>query len=399
LNRRELPLYFAVFLDLVGFGMPFMDLQLRAEEFGAAGWMIGAILASYNVVQLFVSPFWGSLSDRVGRKPILLICTALSAGSMLVYALFPSLLGILLSRIFAGMAAANVVVGQAYLADITAEEHRKRAMGRVSASIMLGLIAGPALGGYVASQYGSSALGFAAAGASALSFLWILIGVKPIKPSQPSRISGNTLVFNVRAIAGLPGLGRLLAIAAAGWFVLACLEGTFARLVQATQQLSKAGAVQLASNLFSLESLVGAGAGLLLAWLAVRLSSGALLRLGYLLQAFGVALFPLAPDVPALVVGSVLFALGAGIVSPTINALASELTPENQQGLLFGMLQSTRSVGFIIGPILGGAMFDMAPGLPYYLAAGVGLIAALAVWLPAKTPQRTSGNAEHGVQA
>src|SRR5688572_16075672 len=148
--RAELPLLLAVFLDLVGFGMAFPDIQLRAEKFGAPGVLIGLLLSSYFIVQILASPRWGRLSDHVGRKPVLLTCTALSVLSMLAYAFASSLWLILLSRIFAGLAAANVVVAQAYIADTSTEADRAAKMGRIGAAITAGLIAGPALGGYLA---------------------------------------------------------------------------------------------------------------------------------------------------------------------------------------------------------------------------------------------------------
>src|SRR5713226_9310658 len=118
----ELPLLFAIFLDLVGFGMTFPDVQLRAQKYGAPGWMIGAILASYYVVQMIASPRWGRLSDRTGRKPILLTCGLLSAVSMVIYALGNNLTVMLLSRLAAGFGAANVVIAQAYITDAKDEK-------------------------------------------------------------------------------------------------------------------------------------------------------------------------------------------------------------------------------------------------------------------------------------
>src|ERR1051326_7538926 len=110
----ELPLLFAIFLDLVGFGMTFPDVQLRARQYGAPGWMIGAILASYYLVQMTASPFWGRLSDRIGRKPVLLLCGMLSAISMVIYALGNNLWAMLFSRLAAGLGAANGGIAQAY---------------------------------------------------------------------------------------------------------------------------------------------------------------------------------------------------------------------------------------------------------------------------------------------
>lgn len=378
MNRRELPLLFAIFLDMVGFGAAFPDIQLRAESYGASGILIGALLASYFVVQLAASPWWGRKSDRIGRKPVLLICTTLSALSMVAYAFIPNLWGMGLSRVLAGFAAANVVVGQAYLADISTEEQRPAVMGRASAALLLGLVAGPALGGFLGKFYGNYGLGVVAAAMSALACVWIAFGIPQEKPAQEREPGAKKLVFDFSLIRETPALKRILVVAIAGWFVLACLEGTFGRLIKHTLGLD----VSHFGIIFSYESLVGAGMGFALAWIGRRLSSNAIIRLGYVSLALGVALTPLAPNFGLLFVASTLWAFGLGISNPTINTVCSLATPENRQGELFGLIQATRSIGFAVGPILGGALFDLRPELPYYVAAGVALLAAVLISVP-----------------
>lgn len=386
----ELPLLFAIFLDLVGFGMAFPDIQLRAEKLGAPGWLIGALLASYFVTQVLVSPHWGRLSDRIGRKPVLLVCTALSITSMVAYALVTSLIGILISRILAGFAAANVVVAQAYIADTSTEEDRAAKMGRVGAAITTGLIAGPALGGHLASIGGNYLMGLAAASASGLSFLAILLLLPNLPPKQ-ERQPGRMPLVNFSLLRDVTSLRRLFLLASVSWFSLACLEGTFGRLIKA-----KLGYAQAEFGIvFSFEALVGAVAGLLLGALARRFRPKSLLQFGYVLLGFGVMLTPFAgvlasqpwfaAVVPpfaaaamvALFISSFLWAFGLGIANPTLNTLCSSATPEARQGEMFGLLQAARSAGFIVGPIIGGQLFDVWHEGPYLLAGAVALLAAL----------------------
>lgn len=381
ISRTEWPLLVAIFLDLVGFGMAFPDIQLRAQEYGAQGWMIGALISSYFVVQFVVSPIWGRFSDQIGRKPVLLICTFLSALSMVAYAFIPSLWGILFSRVLAGVAAANVVVGQAFIADHSPEHTRTAAMGRVSSAIMIGLMAGPAIGGELATRFGNYGLGLTAAAASTLSFLWILFGVPNDRNREPRAPGKKNLVWKFDLFGQLPHLRRIFILAAAGWLVLACLEGTFGRLIH-----HNLGFGQRESGiLFSYESLIGALMGILIARISRVVSPAVQLRLGYALQGLGVALMPLAPSLPTLFAASTFYAIGLGVVNPTINAVCSEQTPDDRQGELFGIMQATRSVGFLLGPTVGGALFDVEPGFPYYLAAGVALVAAVLVSIPERT--------------
>src|SRR6478609_5858823 len=134
-GKREWPVLVALFLDLAAFGMVFPDVQLHSRELGASGPIIGLLLASMFVIQIVASPPWGVLSDRIGRRPVFVFCTLLSASSWLVYAVSTNLWVIFLSRVLAGLAAANVVVAQAYLADISEEDRRSGAMGRAGAAI------------------------------------------------------------------------------------------------------------------------------------------------------------------------------------------------------------------------------------------------------------------------
>lgn len=382
----EIPLLLAVFLDLVGFGMAFPDIQLRAEDFGAQGWMIGALLSSYFITQILVSPHWGRLSDRIGRKPVLLICTALSALSMLVYAFAGGILGILISRVLAGFAAANVVVANAYVADTTDESTRPKRMGRMGAALTAGLVVGPALGGRLAEVGGNHLLGLVAASASGLSVLAILAFV-PHLPPKEVRNPGRLPLVNLQLLRDLPGLRPLMILASASWLVMACLEGTFGRLIRL-----KLGYAQAEFGIvFGWESAVGVLAGLLLGWIATKSKTSSILSFGYVLLGVGIVLTPFAgilaapfsfaePAIRApllmLLIFGTLSAFGLGLANPMLNTLCSNATPEERQGEMFGLLQAARSAGFMIGPVIGGVLFDWRPEAPYLLAGLVALSAA-----------------------
>lgn len=400
--RVESPLLFAIFLDLIGFGMSFPDLQLRAADFARAagfkgvlvGAIVGLLLSTYFLVQILASPKWGRLSDRIGRKPVLLFCTALSAISMLVYAFATGIAGILLSRILAGLAAANVVVGQAYVADTTTEANRAAKMGRIGAAITIGLIAGPAIGGELAAMGGNKLMGLAAAGASTLSFLWLLITLPRARPTEV-RSPGTHPMGDLRLIFDIPALKKLFLLGAISWFALACLEGTFGRLIEL-----KLGYGQSEfGRVFSFESAAGALAGLAVGRLAFRYSPSAILKAAYLMLAVGLMLTPFAgnlgeylgfaqawirPPLLALFIITALSAFGLGLANPTLSTLCSNVTPEARQGEMFGLLQSARSIGFLAGPLLGGILFELLPEGPYFLAGIVGLFAAFLVTAPSK---------------
>jgi MFS family permease len=367
------PLYLAVFLDLAGFGMVLPDIQTRLESFGAHGGIIGATLAVYFLTQMLVSPLWGNLSDKWGRKPILLVCGSLSAASMVVYALAHSVPMLFFSRILAGFAAANVVVAQAYLADTTSDRERTKVMGRVGMATTAGLILGPALGGWLAERGGNFLTGSVAAIASSVGVLWIALGVPMSPPREQRMMSARPSLSLLREFPALRGLFLLSTIA---YFVLACLEGTFGRLLRARFGYGP-GEFGL---IFGYEALLGVLVqGFVLPRLSQRFAPVPILSLAYALQGLGLGMTPFVPNLAGLFLASTLFAPGVGLASPMLNSLCSAATPSERQGEMFGLLQAVRSFGFLIGPILGGLLFDWKPPAPYVLAGGVALTVSLLV--------------------
>jgi len=394
LKRAELPLLTAIFLDLVGFGMAFPDISIRLRRMlagegvpmGWIGFLTGLVLASLFLTQFIVSPRWGALSDRIGRKPVVAICTALSALSMLVYALTTSPWGVLVSRILAGFAAANVVVGQAYLADQTTEKERPAAMGRIGAAISVGLISGPAIGGWLAELGGSRLLGFVAASASAIGAIVLILFLPGTKPEEKVS-TGRRPIFDFSLLKDTPQIKSFFWLAVLAWFALACLEGTFVPLLavifkypQHLGPIAFGSERSVGGTVFGIESLIGfVVQGFFITALTKRLSTASLLRLGYAMQGIGLVLTPFAPVLGVLLFFSAIYSIGMSVAGPTVNAACSTLTPPERQGEIFGLLQGARSIGFLLGPMIGGALFDASHWAPYALAGGIGLAAAALV--------------------
>jgi MFS family permease len=373
----EWPLLLAIFLDLAGFGALIPDIQTRLEGFGAHGWLIGTALAIYFVVQTIVSPLWGRTSDRMGRKGALLACFALSALSFLIYGLAQGIVGVFASRILAGLAAANVALAQAQLiADRADDTARTAALGRAGAAVTSGLIVGPAAGGFLAHVGGNFLLGVCAAAASGLGLLCLALFV-PASPPQPAPETPEASPkARLALLQEIPALRPLFVLAATAWLALACLEGTFGRLIHVKLGY---GPAQF-GLLFGYEAVIGVVVQtLLLTPVTARLAPRRLLRLAYGAQGLGLGLTPFAPNLAGLFVASTFFALGTGFANPTVNARCSAVTPPGRQGEMFGLLQATRSLGFLLGPIGGGALFDWRPEAPYLLAAVVLGVAAVLV--------------------
>ena len=370
--RIEATLLALAFLDLLGFGMLIPDIQIRLDGMGSPGWMIGVVLSSMFVAQILISPFWGRLSDRVGRKPIVVTCTFISALAMAVYGLATNPAWILASRVLAGVGAANIAIAQAYVADLDASGSKVTAMGRISAAISAGLIAGPAIGGWLAAAGGNRILGFVAASASALGGLAALFLLPKVQPSPREERPRATL----QLLKEVPGLRRLFFVIAMGWLALATLEGTFGRLIKDNLGL---GTGEF-GTIFAYESLLSLIIqSALLSKIQKLGGASAILRFSYVVMGVGLLVFPFSPGLWALFIGSTLYASGSAIANPTANALCSDLTPVERQGELFGLMQSATRFGFIVGPVIGGRLFDMWHAGPYLMAALVCGAAAAAV--------------------
>ncbi len=230
-------IFLTVFIDLIGFGIVLPLLPKYSERFGAEGFWIGAIIASYSLMQFFFSPMWGRLSDRMGRRPILLLSLA---GSTLSYALFAlaatfngttGLIVLILSRIFAGICGANLSVASAYIADITTPENRSKGMGMIGMAFGLGFILGPALGAFSASIFGLAGPGWVASAFCGTNFLmacFILVESKqPTSEHAATRPKLDQWLHTMRH----PKLGLLIGIFFLATFCFTCFESTLPLLV------------------------------------------------------------------------------------------------------------------------------------------------------------------------
>ncbi|MBX9696097.1 MAG: MFS transporter, partial [Cyanobacteria bacterium] len=233
-------IFLTVFIDLVGFGIIIPILPQCATQFGADPQTVGLLLMSYSLMQFFMTPFWGRLSDNVGRRPILLVSLGASAIGYLIWGFATSLPLLFASRIIAGIGNANIAVAQAYISDVTKPEERARGMGLIGAAFGLGFTLGPAVGGGL-SYFGFQAVGYAAAGFSALAFLLACFALpEPEKRSQAGherfKIEPG---FYIKTLAN-PTLTTSLMIFFLSTFAFANMEATLALLAVKWYQFTRA---------------------------------------------------------------------------------------------------------------------------------------------------------------
>lgn len=232
-------IFLTVFIDLIGFGIVLPLLPRYSQKLGAEGFAIGAIIASFSVMQFFFSPVWGRLSDRIGRRPVLLLSNAGSALSYVMFALSASstlapgtaLLVLLGSRVFAGACGANISVASAYIADVTAPENRSKGMALIGVSFGLGFILGPALGALSAYWFGLAGPGWVAATLCASNFIfaWFVL-VESRQPNSEPTAKRPKLAQWAHTLRQ-PKVGLLVCLYFLATFCFACFESTLPLLM------------------------------------------------------------------------------------------------------------------------------------------------------------------------
>jgi MFS family permease len=231
-------IFLSVFIDLIGFGIVMPLLPIYSKRFGANGFEIGMIIASFSIMQFLFAPAWGRLSDRIGRRPVILISNAGSAISYALFALASSMTGLtglwmmLASRVFAGICGANLSVANAYIADVTPPEKRTQKMGLIGMAFGFGFIFGPALGAFSYHRFGLPGPGWTAAAFCGANFLLgCLVLAESWKPTS-DHAAGRPSASQWAQILGRPTVGFVIGIYFLATFCFACFESTFSLLVK-----------------------------------------------------------------------------------------------------------------------------------------------------------------------
>lgn len=345
-------LFVIVFVDLLGFGMVIPVMALYAEKLGATDAQTGWLMTGYSAMQFVFTPVWGRLSDRLGRRPLLLGSIAMTALAFLGYALAPSFGWLLASRLFAGFATANIAIAQAYIADVTPPEGRARGMGIIGAAFGLGFVLGPAIGGYL-SDVSFALPGYAAAALAAVNGLAAFF----VLPEPAERVVGRRRARLTALAEELrrPGIRRLIVIYLLAIMAFSAMEATIALLAAHRLRLDQ----HQINNVFAFVGvIVVAVQGGLIGFLTRRFGERRLLVAGLVLQAMGLLALPVAGGAAGLYAAMAPLALGSGLSNPTLSALLSRAARAEDQGGTLGIGQSAAALGRIVGPISATSAYD-----------------------------------------
>jgi MFS transporter, DHA1 family, tetracycline resistance protein len=367
--------FMTVVVDLVGFGIVIPLLPLYASQFGASGLQVGLLMTIYSAAQLVAAPLWGRLSDRVGRRPVLLVSLVGSTVSYAIAALAGSLWLLFLARLLGGISGGNLSAAQAYVADVTTPEERARGMGLLGAAFGIGFVIGPAIGGALV-MLGPSVPFIGAALLCGVNFAWTFFTLpEPPRPAGGPRPPARRGVDWKELLAAIrkPRFLSLLVLSFCATFALANLEATFAL---STHKLFGYGNRENAFLFTYIGVMLAITQAVLVGRLVRRLGEPVLIVLGLFVTVGGLFAVPYAHNLWHLLAILGVFSFGSGISTPSISSLISRAAGAHIQGGALGANQSAAALARVVGPACGGFCFDhFGVPAPYLLGATVMIVA------------------------
>lgn len=380
-----------VFINLVGFGVVVPLLPFFARSLNAPEWQITLMFSAYSFGQFFAEPFWGRLSDRIGRKPVLLITLLCNTLGYLALAFAPNIWVAIGVRMFTGLGAGNVSTVQGYIADVTPPERRAGRMGLVGAAFGLGFIVGPALGGLLTRE-GIGRIGFqiplfVAALLAFLSATGVLLLVKESRVHTAAQTTSGA-----KALAALgearrhPVISRVLLVTLIYMAAFSGMESTFGLWAHARFGW---GAREVGLSFMVVGTVSAFSQAILTGRLARRFGEARVLAFGMLL--FGASLLlqtisPIAILVPAIMAFG---AFGMALAMPNISSMISQASPPGRQGALLGLNMAAGSLARMFGPIAAGAAFSaLGHNWPFWIGGVLVIPAALMARAAARAKRR-----------
>jgi DHA1 family tetracycline resistance protein-like MFS transporter len=365
-------LFLVVVIDLIGFGIIIPLLPFFAEHYQASPFQVGLLMAVYSLTQFVAAPFWGRLSDRIGRRPVLLFSLAGAVLAYLWLGVAEELWALFAARAVGGFMAGNISAAFAYVADITTRETRAKGMGMVGAAFALGFTIGPAIGGILAGSDPHNAdfqsPAFAAAGLSAFA---LILGIFTLKESlsdeikkriaeKPKEIQSKQFQIALKK----PNIRLLLLLSFLAVFAFAGIEATFA--LWSRRQYG--WGPEQNGYLFALIGFSGALLqGGLIGRMSKRFGEANLIVQGSIALTLGIGLIPFATELWMLIIVMLIAVYGFSVISPSLNSLISLETNEEDQGGMMGVARSATTLARVGGPAWAGTLFSvLGMNWPYF---------------------------------
>lgn len=351
---QYLTIFLTCFIDILGFGIVIPVLPLYAEHFGATAVQIGWLVGIFSLAQFFFAPVWGKVSDRVGRKPVLLLGLFGTVVGYVLMGLATSIMLLFVARLIDGISGANIGAAQAYLADISAPENRAKAMGLLGAAFGLGFVFGPALGGWASVAFNYAAPMFIAAGLSLINFFFVMFFLpesrraarkgtsEPIFPNLFDHVERTTYAWSLASyflvIVGFSMMTALFALLLFHRFGLDALHTGYV--------LASVGILGVIIQ------------GGLIGRLVKRFGEATVALAGAVWMCGGLCALALSSGVGWMIAATAAVGIGNSLLMPTLSSLASRSAESSWQGRALGVMQSSGSLARWVGPMLAGVLLS-----------------------------------------
>lgn len=384
-RASRLVLFLTVFIDLIGFGMVIPFLSFYAREYGASGFVVGAVVGIFSIMQFFFAPVWGRLSDRIGRRPVLLISLTASLTGYLVFAFANNLALLFVSRIIAGIGGANIGTAQAYIADSTTAEERAKGMGLIGAAFGMGFILGPPLSGILSTVgmhqglRGNVLPGLAAALFSLTALTIAFTSLGESKPKDLVARSGLPPQFDRSVWREMAQQGLLAAVMTALFLTLLSVAGMETSVTLYARDRFHFRQIDMSYFFLFMGVIVAAIQGGLIGRLARAVGERMLVIIGATSFTIGFAIIPEINRVPLLYLAAFFIAIGQGLCYPSLTSMISKAAPAHERGSMLGLGTAIGSLARFLGPIVSGVLYDVARAAGAFYGGAVIMLGALGV--------------------
>jgi DHA1 family tetracycline resistance protein-like MFS transporter len=372
MDRRLVVLFITIFIDLVGFGIFIPVVPFVARELGASDALVGDTSVAFSLLMYAFGPFWGAVSDRFGRRPVIFVAVAISAVSYLLFSFASTVWLLMLSRMLTGVGSANIAAAQAYITDITPVERRAKSLGMVGAAFGLGFIFGPPLGGLVYDLFGAESVGYMAFGLCVLNLagIWFLLPESHTQRDAKAPIRFAPITATIKSLRD----ARFRDLYLIGFIYItafALMQTAVPLLWKDDYGLTEAQVSYMFAAVGLASAIVQGG---LLGWLTRRFSEAFLITGGCVLVALGLAgtcLVPRDGFIPLSFLPIAMLALGNGALWPSLATILTRRASAQEQGQVLGMNQSFGSLGRIAGPLMAGRAYEIGHLIPFLGGAAI----------------------------
>lgn len=376
-NKSLLIIFFTVFVDLLGFGIVIPIIpNFASHELQVSDTNIGIIIAIYSFIQFLFNPVVGKLSDKFGRRPVIISTLLISSFAYMMFSIADSFWILFLSRAIAGLGGSNLGAAQAYIADVTSVDERAKGMGLIGMAFGLGFVMGPVIGGFLA-EFGYFWVGFASAITSLIASLIAVFYLKEsLPPEKRSHSELKIKIFDIKTARGVlrtPVLGSIILLFFIGVFAISNIYGTLTLL--GVRQFNFTNSQ--VGFLFGIMGGMGIFIqGFLIGKIIRHFNEKKLFVASIVFLMVGLFLIPLGHNFTGVSVALVILSFGSGIIQPVAFSLISKMADEKHQGTVMGINQSMASLGRVLGPVWGGFSYDyIGYQYPFFTGAFFMLIA------------------------